>query len=312
MFIREMPPGLLHGYTVALGLIVGSFVNVLVVRLPEGKSIAWPGSQCPGCRAKIQWHDNIPVLSYLLLRGRCRSCQAPISVRYPVIELLTALVFLTAELRFGWSLALLVRDFPLLALLVAVTFIDLEHRIIPDVLSLGGLAWALITSVLLGSASPIEWKQALLGGGVGFGAFYGLAWIYWRLTGRSGLGGGDVKLLAFLGAFLGIGGVFVSIMVSSVVGSVVGVGYALWLKKTGRPDPYRGSLDSSASPEEGKSSGPSMKEGNGDGDGAEEGEPTPPESIFQASIPYGPFLVLGGLYYYLLGDLLWFRFMTPM
>jgi leader peptidase (prepilin peptidase)/N-methyltransferase len=275
-----IPAWLIHLFTLWFGLMVGSFVNVLIVRLPAGESIAWPGSRCPKCRTPIRWCDNLPVLSYMLfLRGKCRACKEPISARYPLVELLTGGLFLAAEMRFGWSLALGLRDLPIIAMLVAVTFIDLDHRIIPDKLSLGGLVLALVTTVgldLIGLGSPISWSQSLIGGAVGFSLFYGLAWTYWRLTGRSGLGGGDVKLLALLGAFLGVGGVFATIMISSIFGSIVGIGSALWAR-TKAPA---------------------------------EGEAAP--GLLQASIPYGPFLVLGGLYYYLLGDILWFRFMSPM
>lgn len=262
---------LTHLITIALGLVIGSFLNVVVVRLPRELSVVRPRSRCPKCETPLRWHDNIPVVSYFLLLGRCRKCREPISIRYPVIELITALVFLAAKIRFGWGAALFVRDFPFLAILIAVTFIDLEHRIIPDELSLGGLALGMLSSFL---DPRIGWSGALAGAALGFGLFYGLAWAYEKFAKRPGLGGGDVKLLAMLGAFVGPMGVLAAIFVSSVFGSVVGIAWGLILKSRGGP--------------------------------GSEG------SLLTVAIPYGPFLVVGGLYYYFLGHLLWFQSMIPI
>lgn len=271
----------INGFTgnliaVVLGLLIGSFLNVVIGRLPHGQSIVRPGSHCPKCEHELRWFENVPVVSYFVLRGRCRSCKEAISIRYPVVELLTALLFLAAKLRYGWSIELIVRDFPFLAILIAVTFIDLDLRIIPDPLSLGGLAWGLITALVfsfvpgLGAGASIGWISSFIGAAVGFGLFYGLAWTYYKLTGRSGLGGGDIKLLAMLGAYLGLGGVFDTILVSSVFGSLVGISWALFQRRRGG------------------------------------------ESVMLVSIPYGPFLVVGGLYHYFLSDLVWFQFTNPM
>lgn len=256
------------------GLIIGSFLNVVIARLPEGRSIVRPGSACGGCGAPIRWHDNVPLLGFALLRGRCRACRAPISLRYPLVETITALLFVTSYLAQGLTPTLFLRDWPLLATLVAVTFIDLDHRIIPDPLSLGGLALALATSWLdprLGLAGSAA------GAAIGFGVFYFFAWAYLRLAGRSGLGGGDIKLLAMLGAFLGPSGVFCVILVSSVLGSVLGIAWALWNRRR-----------------------------SGDGSGAADAA-----DVLGLAIPYGPFLVVGALYYYLLGDWLWLQFTIP-
>jgi leader peptidase (prepilin peptidase)/N-methyltransferase len=244
-------------------LIVGSFLNVVIVRLPQEKSIVFPGSHCPQCQKTLQWYENIPVFSYLVLKGRCSGCKLPIPIRYPIVELITALLFIAVKIKFGFSWLLFARDWPFVSILIAVTFIDLEHRLIPDELSLGGLIVGLATAYW---TPGLGLPAALIGAAVGFGAFYGLAWIYLRLTGKSGLGGGDIKLLAMIGAFLGLGGVFAAILISSIFGSVVGIGWALISKK---------------------------------------------EKVMSVAIPYGPFLVVGALYYYLLGDLLWFQFTTP-
>lgn len=207
-----------------LGLVVGSFLNVVVVRLPQGASLWAPGSHCASCKAPVRWFDNVPVVSWVLLRGRCRACRASISVRYPAIELITACLFVAfGHHADGLTVELLFRDLPFVAILVAVTFIDLEHRIIPDELSLGGLAWGLLTSFL----GSLEVLTSFIGAAAGFGIFYGFAWGYEKIAGRMGLGGGDIKLLAMLGAFLGLQGVFFTIFVSSVLGTVVGIGWAL-------------------------------------------------------------------------------------
>jgi leader peptidase (prepilin peptidase)/N-methyltransferase len=185
-------------FSIAAGLICGSFTNVIVARVPQGKSVVSPGSRCVKCSKAIAWHDNVPVLSFLLLRGKCRSCGARISVRYPVIELIVALLFLVTTVRFGFSPLLLVRDWPLMVLFVAITFIDLEHRIIPDALSLGGLLLGLVTSFW----EPRHgWMPAATGAALGFTVFYGFAWLYHRITKRHGLGGGDIKLLAMIVAY---------------------------------------------------------------------------------------------------------------
>ncbi len=276
---REIPPSLLSVFSIAMGLTLGSFLNVVVARLPHKQSIIRPGSHCPHCQKAVRWYDNIPVLSYLLLRGKCRACKAEISVRYPIIELLTALLFVAVQARFGFGPWLFFRDWPFVMILVAVTFIDLEHRLIPDVLSLGGLVLGLLTCWMVPS---VGWITAFSGAALGFGVFYAFAWLYERFTGRSGLGGGDIKFLAMLGAFLGPEGVFHTILISSVLGSLIGLGWGAYLKYKGPKGPQE----------------------PGDGQNV----PT----LMKLSVPYGPFLVLGGLYYYLLGDLIWFRFTTPI
>ena len=253
-------------FTVAIGLVVGSFVNVVIVRLPKSKSLyslVSPPSHCPKCRTRIRWWDNIPVLSYLILCGKCRKCHKRISLRYPIIELLTALLFIACRLRFGWGPLLFVRDWPLMAIFVAITFIDLEHRIIPDELSKGGTLLGLATAWWV---PGLGLQASVLGVILGFGFFYALAWAYEKYKGRTGLGGGDVKLLGMVGAFMGPGGVFVTVLLSSILGSIIGILWA-WISRK--------------------------------------------KNMMTVAIPYGPFLVIGALYYYLLGDLLWFRFMIP-
>ncbi|MEK7692341.1 MAG: prepilin peptidase, partial [Bdellovibrionota bacterium] len=172
-----------------IGLIFGSFTNVIIHRLPEealkedaasrlGKGLLrliWPRSFCLACGGGIAAYDNIPVLSYLFLRGKCRKCRAPISPRYPVVECLMGLLFLAAHIRFGLNLELLIRDWPFLVLMVAITFIDLQHRIIPDILNLIGVILAIATA---GMAAEVGYLNAAIGAGLGFGLFYFFAKAY--------------------------------------------------------------------------------------------------------------------------------------
>lgn len=207
----------------AMGAATGSFLNVVIYRLPAGESVVWPRSHCLRCGRVIPWYDNIPVLSWIVLRGRCRECKEPFSVRYPMVELLTALLLLSLSLRFGWNLALLFAFYFACSLLV-VTYIDLDHRIIPDRITLPGIA----VGLLLALVAPAEARlgavqQWLLGVLVGGGILWAVAWAYAALTGREGMGGGDIKLLAMIGAFLGWQGVLLTLLLASFIGSLVGV-----------------------------------------------------------------------------------------
>jgi leader peptidase (prepilin peptidase)/N-methyltransferase len=226
--LEAMPKWLMIAWSGTLGLIVGSFLNVVIVRLPAQQSLVRPRSRCPKCKAGIPWWGNIPILSFLLQRGKCRSCKKSISPRYPLVEALTALLFIAAFLQFGLSAGLVFRVWPFIALLISITFIDIDLRIIPDQLSLGGLILGLGTCWMDLYRS---WDESLKGAALGFGLFYGLAWFYQKLRGQSGLGGGDIKLLAMIGAFLGPNGVFFTIIVSSLFGSVFGLSWALLQKE---------------------------------------------------------------------------------
>lgn len=234
---EELPPLFVQSFVIVLGLLIGSFLNVVVVRLPRDESIVRPRSRCPGCASAIAWYDNIPVLSYLVLRGKCRKCAQSISIRYPVIELLTALLFLAVIVKFGTTWLTPLREWPFVAALVAITFIDLEHRIIPDELSLGGVALGLMTSYWVPGLGLV-WSIA--GAVIGYASFGLLSWAYFKAKGKVGLGGGDVKLLAMLGAFLGPMAVFHIILISSLLGSVIGLGYGGYLKTRGHSDSLMG------------------------------------------------------------------------
>lgn len=238
-----------------LGLLVGSFLNVVIARLPHGESVVRPRSRCPGCGHEISALENVPVLSWLWLRGRCRGCRARISLRYPLTELATALLFAAVVLRYGpspTSVALLV----LVGLLVPAAVIDFEHQWIPDGLSLGGLAAGLVlaplASVLEGGALADALLQSAGGAALGFALLWIVGFAHARLSAASGrtfphwpeegegypspgtldywtwfpgMGFGDVKLLAMIGAFLGISGVIEAIVAASLAGLVLGLAW---------------------------------------------------------------------------------------
>ena len=203
----------------AFGAIIGSFLNVCIVRLPEQRSIVRPPSHCPTCRRDIAWYDNVPLLSYMLLRGRCRGCGTRISPLYPAVELLTGALAVALWLRLGPTLAF-AGYFAFAAALITVTFIDLDHRIIPDVISLPGILMGLAVSFVSPLVTPVDAVLGILAGG---GVLLAIALAYQAIRGQEGMGGGDVKLLAMIGAFLGWQSVFVTLMVASLIGSLIGV-----------------------------------------------------------------------------------------
>jgi len=207
------------------GLAVGSFANVCVHRLPEKKSIISPGSHCPACNKPISWHDNIPVISFLLLKGRCRHCQAEISLRYPLLELFMGVSWAYLAWHFGLS-AQLVMALTLVSLLWILSLIDLETGLLPDVLTLPGIVVGLAFSLWLGN--PVD---SLIGAVAGYGVFWVVARAFLLFTGREGLGYGDFKLLAMLGAFFGWQALPVIVLMASLAGIVIG---SLFLLASGR------------------------------------------------------------------------------
>jgi len=201
-----------------LGACIGSFLNVCIHRLPAEESVVRPRSRCPTCGTPIAWYDNVPVLSWLWLGARCRACGATISARYPLVEAATGGLAVLALLRFGATPQALVA-FAFTAALLLVTVIDLDHRFIPDEVSLSGIVVGLAASFLPGAPAPLDAVAgALLGGGV----LWAVAWSYERLTRVEGMGLGDVKLLAMMGAFLGWQAIPAILIVSSVTGSLAG------------------------------------------------------------------------------------------
>ena len=213
-----------------LGAVIGSFLNVCIYRIPEGKSIVSPPSSCPNCGHRIRWFENIPIFSYLLLLGRCSSCKMKISPRYPSIEALTGILFALALFYFGFSAATLIY-WIFVAALVVITFIDLDHQIIPDVISLPGIPIGFICSFFI---PWLIWSDSLLGILFGGGILFSVAWVYEILAKREGMGGGDIKLLAMLGAFLGWKAILPVIFIASLGGTVVGIPVMILQKKNSR------------------------------------------------------------------------------
>ncbi len=201
------------------GGLIGSFLNVCICRLPKEESIVWPGSHCPHCQKPIKFYDNIPVFSYFLLRGKCRHCKGPISIQYPLVEGITALGTVFLIMRFGVSLSFLFY-FAFIAALIVVTVIDLYHQIIPDVISLPGIGVGLLASLLI---PEITFWNSLFGVLLGGGSLFLVATLYQWIFKREGMGGGDVKLLAMVGAFLGWKAVILTILLSSLIGSIAGI-----------------------------------------------------------------------------------------
>lgn len=208
-----------------LGAVVGSFLNVCIHRLPRGESLVFPASHCPRCGRGISWYDNIPVASYLFLRGRCRHCRESISGRYPAVEALMAAMALSAYLKFGVSLAYCA-VFLFLAALIVIVFIDIEHQIIPHEIILPGIPVFLLAAVFFMDMPLLE---SLLGLVTGISFLYLIAVYYEAVTGNEGMGGGDVNLMGMLGAFLGWKSLLFILMVAAFTGAVVGI--ALMIRK---------------------------------------------------------------------------------
>ena len=202
-----------------LGLAVGSFLNVCIYRVPLRRSVVSPGSQCPQCGTALRWADNIPVASYVILGGRCRSCRTPISLRYPIVELLSMLVFLLHYRVFGLDPILIPRLIFACAMIVLFA-IDLEHHLLPNVITLPGIVAGFAFSLVMPPGPVSSLVGILVGGGV--------LWLigegYYRFAGQEGMGGGDVKMLAMIGAFLGWKLVLVTLVFSSIAGAVIGLG----------------------------------------------------------------------------------------
>jgi leader peptidase (prepilin peptidase) / N-methyltransferase len=211
------PPFLIVAFALA-GLIVGSFLNVCIYRIPRRESLMWPASHCTGCNRSLSWFENVPIISWLVLRGRCRSCGAHISIMYPAVELTTAIVCAGGVAVYGWSPLLIVRLAFACALIVLFA-IDLEHQILPNVITVPGIAAGLVASWFL----PPGWLSSLIGALAGGGVLLAIAEAYYRVRGQEGLGMGDVKMLAMIGAFLGWPLMILTLVLASFAGSVVGV-----------------------------------------------------------------------------------------
>jgi leader peptidase (prepilin peptidase)/N-methyltransferase len=200
------------------GLIIGSFLNVCIHRLPRGESLVWPASRCPRCRAAVKPYDNIPVVSYLMLRGRCRACGNAITIRYPLIELLTMSVFVVAYLLY--PPALMVQRVLFACAMIVLFFVDLEHHRLPNEVTLPGIVVGFVFSFFM----PPGWMSSLIGIAVGGGFLWLIGTLWVLIRHEEGMGFGDVKMLAMIGAFLGWELMLATLFVSTVIGSVIGVG----------------------------------------------------------------------------------------
>ncbi|MGX5673022.1 prepilin peptidase [Thermomonas fusca] len=250
MAFLDAHPGLGYPAAAGLGLLVGSFLNVVILRLPPRLEWQWKrdareileepdiydppppgivveGSHCPKCRKPLSWYENIPLLSWVLQGGKCRGCKTPISIQYPLVELVTALLFLACAWRFGFGWkgfgAMLLTSY-----LVALSGIDFRTRLLPDQLTLPLLWLGMIAAV---ENLYVGQKAAILGAMAGYLSLWSVYWVFKQLTGKEGMGHGDFKLLAALGAWIGLSGILPTILLSSLVGAVVG---SIWLAVKGR------------------------------------------------------------------------------
>lgn len=281
-----------YGFAVVFGLLWGSFANVCIYRWPptdehpEGRSVVKPGSHCSACKAPIRWFDNVPILSWLWLRGRCRACKARFSARYLVVEAVTGALFgvawwatVTANQLFEPVDVRLVR-FAIAAafcfVMVVITFIDLDHKLILNKVTIPSMIAFYVLGLLLPERT---WWQGLVGAGVGYGVPWLIGEIYYRVTGREGLGLGDSMLLAVIGALLGWRGVVVALFGGSVIGSVLGIAVLLATRK--------GADDAE----------PPAEPGEPEPAAAENIEPEPEPSMMRTELPFGPFLAMAAVFY---------------
>jgi leader peptidase (prepilin peptidase)/N-methyltransferase len=306
--------GLLAAAWVAIvGAAVGSFLNVVIARVPTGESIVHPGSRCPCCRAPIRWYDNLPLVSWIALRARCRSCGARISPRYPLVEVLGAAAALVAFARHGFS-GTAAAEFAFAAGLLALAFIDLDTWLLPNVITwpLMGFGIAMGTFAVTPASSL---RRAASGAGLGFAAFALVAWIGERVFKKEALGFGDVWLLACLGAWMGPAALLPVVLLASIQGSVVGL--ALIALGKGEPGPPLPPTESPPSaPVSTDPLDPSSRPAGEEGVVSQAGESPSvrePEAMDEPevdwippkhAVPFGPFLVAGALEWLWVGGLL--------
>jgi leader peptidase (prepilin peptidase)/N-methyltransferase len=205
-----------------VGACVGSFLNVVIIRLPRGRSLVAPSSRCGFCRSALVWWTNLPIIGFLIAKGQCMKCGVPYSARYAVIEFVVACLALSVWSMHGWTW-ISVGAFIFVSLLVAISFIDIDLKLIPDTLSIGGMFFFLALSVVAPHWMWVSWDQALLGAMVGFGSFWALSRLYYILRHEEGLGGGDVKLMGLVGAYAGLQGVVTTTLIGSLLGAGVGL-----------------------------------------------------------------------------------------
>jgi len=290
--LAAVPAWVVAGWATLAGACVGSFLNVVIARVPAGESVVHPRSRCPRCKQPIAWYDNLPVLSWLLLRGRCRGCALPISTRYPVVELLGGTLAWFAWRRHGFTLAALA-EFTFTALLLALAAIDLDTWLLPH-----RLTWPLMAlglgAAALGFAPAQSLESASLGVAIGFGGFALVSVVGEKLLKKEALGFGDVFLLAGLGAWLGVSALLPVVLLASLQGSVVGVALIL----IGRSQPGPALAPGPTPPGEGSPPATDRVPGRAPAAEGEEAPWVPPRH----SLPFGPFLVAGALEWLWLGD----------
>jgi len=286
------------------GALWGSFVNVVVHRLPLGLSVVRPASRCPGCHEEIRWYDNVPILAWLWLRARCRDCGEPISARYPLVELLAALLALAlfeklvlgapADGLLFARLAPFLVYFAFAAALLAVTFIDIDVQMVPLAVTWPGAALGVLFSLIL---DHLTWWESLAGAVLGAGSLYLVNEAYRRVRGQSGFGGGDLSLLAMIGAFCGVGSLLFVILAASLQGTLAAVAFGL-LRRFG----VRVGL----------------KSAEGLDDEEEDGEWRPMEdagddvAVLRAAVAFVPYLSLAALEWILVGEWIWGWYMGLM
>jgi leader peptidase (prepilin peptidase)/N-methyltransferase len=313
--IDGIPFWLLKVTVLLLGAAFGSFANVVIYRVPLGLSIVRPASRCPACSKAIRWYDNVPVLGWVMLGGKCRDCRAPISIRYPLVELSMAVLSLAclylAVMRSGGladvpGLALLwVFPFAFCFLLVALTFVDLEHWRIPHVFTLVGTALGVAAAFLTPTFTDVGWKESLLGMALGALPIAALIEVYFRLTRREGMGYGDVLLLGMIGATLGLQSLPFIFLASSIQGLLVAVPMVLVARHSPTP-PWEAEEAAQAS------AAATTAEPSGESQPAPTDEPREYEprtsGLRHAAVPFGPFLSLAAMEWLFFGDLLkgWF------
>ncbi len=212
------PVGLVFALVIAIGLIVGSFLNVCIYRIPLKQSIVWPASRCASCERPLQWFENVPVLSYAALRGRCRTCGTRISIRYPIVELATGAAFALDYLAFGITPLFFVRALFASAMIVLFA-IDFEHQLLPNAITVPGIVFGVLASLFL-PPGPV---QSIAGIAAGGGLLWLIIEVWLRLRGVEAMGFGDVKMLAMIGAFLGLKLTILTFILSSLMGGLIGL-----------------------------------------------------------------------------------------
>ena len=289
--IESAAQGLGHAVAFLFGAIVGSFLNVVVARVPAGESVVHPRSRCPACRTPIAWYDNVPVLSWILLRGRCRACRAGISIRYPLVEFLGGAAALVAVSRHGLSLPALA-EFGFAATLLALSFIDLDTWLLPHVITVPLLLAGVELSALGLTAAP-SFLSSLGGAAAGWLSFAAVSFVGEKVLKKEALGFGDVWLLGGIGAWVGLGGLLPVVLLASLQGTVIGLALIVIGRGQPGPEPAPGPDPAATEPEVAPAPDP-------------DADWVPPRN----AVPFGPFLAAGALEWLWLQG--WLAGLVPM